>query len=57
MHLIAELARASNTDRLTGLLDRCAFDADLEAQVQRALRSGAPPSPRMRPPRGCGPRP
>jgi diguanylate cyclase (GGDEF)-like protein len=40
--LIAELARASNTDHLTGLLNRRAFDADLKAQVERALRTGTP---------------
>ena len=40
--LIAELGRASNTDHLTGLPNRRAFDADLTAQVERARRSGMP---------------
>jgi diguanylate cyclase (GGDEF)-like protein len=40
--LIAELGRASNTDHLTGLLNRRAFDAELKAQVARALRSRTP---------------
>jgi diguanylate cyclase (GGDEF)-like protein len=38
--LIEALERASNTDHLTGLPNRRAFDRELEAHVDRAHRSG-----------------
>ncbi len=40
--LIAALERASNTDHLTGLPNRRAFDRELSAHVMRAHRSGTP---------------
>jgi diguanylate cyclase (GGDEF)-like protein len=39
---IGQLAEASATDYLTGLLNRRAFDADLRQQIDRANRSGLP---------------
>jgi diguanylate cyclase (GGDEF)-like protein len=41
-HLIAALEQASNTDHLTGLPNRRAFDRELRAHVDRARRSGMP---------------
>jgi diguanylate cyclase (GGDEF)-like protein len=40
--VIRQLAEASETDYLTGLLNRRAFDADLERQIGRATRSRLP---------------
>ncbi|HVT65830.1 MAG TPA: GGDEF domain-containing protein [Mycobacteriales bacterium] len=40
--LLAILASQARTDALTGLLNRRAFEEDLDAEVARAQRSGAP---------------
>ncbi|HME04133.1 MAG TPA: GGDEF domain-containing protein, partial [Solirubrobacteraceae bacterium] len=40
--VIAQLAESSATDYLTGLLNRRAFDAELQQQIDRARRSGLP---------------
>jgi diguanylate cyclase (GGDEF)-like protein len=40
--LIGQLSAASATDYLTGLLNRRAFDSELERQIERARRTGVP---------------
>ncbi len=40
--VISELVRAADTDYLTGLLNRRAFDAEFHEQVDRALRNRLP---------------
>jgi diguanylate cyclase (GGDEF)-like protein len=40
--VIGQLARAADTDYLTGLLNRRAFDAEFQRQFDRARRSGLP---------------
>jgi diguanylate cyclase (GGDEF)-like protein len=40
--VIGQLAEASATDYLTGLLNRRAFDSELQRQIDRAHRSGVP---------------
>jgi diguanylate cyclase (GGDEF)-like protein len=41
-HVIRQLERAADTDYLTGLFNRRAFDVELREQCQRARRSGLP---------------
>ena len=40
--LVRELSQAALTDTLTGLMNRLAFDRELAAEVERALRSETP---------------
>jgi diguanylate cyclase (GGDEF)-like protein len=40
--VIGQLARAADTDYLTGLLNRRAFDSEFRSQCDRATRSGLP---------------